>query len=197
MFSKGGIRRQKYTYPALIFAMYKHATLVGKAQAHVRPPARLTTQEEEEEEEEKKLRPPQITLQKIFYQVNELTNQLSSHYPEVTLRLLLQGCLCINSIFDKSNHLEDLAYDFASHALLVYQDELSDSEARFSSINLIVSTLSHLRCFNQENQDTLCTNTAQYCNKLLKKPNQCSAISMCTHLFMNHGPVCPERLSPC
>ena len=39
MFSKGGVRRQKYTYPSLIFAMYKHATLVGKSHTTVRAAA--------------------------------------------------------------------------------------------------------------------------------------------------------------
>jgi hypothetical protein len=58
--------------------------------------------------------------------------------------------------------LEDLAYDFISTSLLVYQDELSDSDEKLRGIKLIVSTISHLECFDADNYDTLASNAAQY-----------------------------------
>jgi len=55
--------------------------------------------------------------------------------------------------------------------LLIYEEEISDSEAKFAAINLIVSTIFTLNCFGPENFDTLVTNTVSYCSKLLKKPS--------------------------
>jgi hypothetical protein len=42
-----------------------------------------------------------------------------------------------------------------SQALIIYQEEISDSEAKFAAINLIVATLYNLVCFGHENYDTL------------------------------------------
>lgn len=104
---------------------------------------------------------PSITIQKVFYQVNELLGQITSAHPEITLRLFCQAAQVIDRIMN--NHdLEDLAYDFISTALLVYQDELSDSEEKLRAIKLIVSTISHLECFDSDNYDTLASNAAQY-----------------------------------
>ena len=66
--------------------------------------------------------------------------------------------------------LEDLAYEFCAEALLIYEEELSDSEVKFASINLIVATIYNLGCFKDDNFDTLITNSVSYCSKLLKKP---------------------------
>lgn len=66
--------------------------------------------------------------------------------------------------------LEELAYEFMSQALIIYQEELSDSEAKFAAINIIVATLYNLVCFGHENFDTLISNAVSYCSKLLKKP---------------------------
>jgi hypothetical protein len=87
---------------------------------------------------------PSITIQKVFYQINEILGLITSAYPEVTLRLFLQAAQVIDNIIN-NNDLEDLAYDFISTSLIVYQDELSDSDEKLRAIKLIVSTISHLQ----------------------------------------------------
>ena len=82
--------------------------------------------------------------------------------------------------------MEEEAYDFCTNALLIYEEELSDSEAKFAAINLIVSTMFTLVCFGQENFDTLVTNTVSYCSKLLKKPSQCEAITFASSLYYSN-----------
>lgn len=69
------------------------------------------------------------------------------------------------------HELEELAYEFVSQSMIIYQEELSDSEAKFQAINLIVATLFNLQCFGNENFDTLVSNSVSYCSKLLKKPS--------------------------
>ena len=93
--------------------------------------------------------------------------------------------------------MEDLAYDFVSTSLIVYQDELSDSDEKLSAIKLIVATISHLQCFDNDNYDTLATNAAQYCNKLLRKSDQCESITLSTHMFTNKKYENAESLKKC
>ena len=82
--------------------------------------------------------------------------------------------------------MEEEAYAFCSASLLIYEEELSDSEAKFAAINLIVSTVFTLVCFGPENYDTLVTNTVSYCSKLLKKPAQCEAITYASSLYYSN-----------
>ena len=88
----------------------------------------------------------------------------------MALRLYLQAAEGINRI-PNYQELEELAYEFCSQALLISQEELSDSEAKSQSIYIIVGTLYNLTCFGTENNDTLVSNSIQFCLKLLKKPS--------------------------
>lgn len=145
---QGGIKRMKYTIPSFIFNLFKYIYALDEAITKSKPKktsSHLGTYSEEEEEDTKvevgKL--PSITIQKVFYQINELLGLITSAYPEITLRLFLQGAQVINNIQNNAD-LEDLAYDFISTSLIVYQDELSDSDEKLIAIKLIVSTISHL-----------------------------------------------------
>lgn len=162
--TQGGTKRMKYTLPSFIFNLFKYIYLLDNC---------VTLNKEkdnprvgdysEEEEEEKKVVPkmPSVTIQKVFYQINELLGTITSAYPEITLRLFCQAAQVIDNIRNNVE-LEDLAYDFISTSLLVYQDELSDSDEKLRAIKLIVGTISHLQCFDNDNYDTLASNAAQY-----------------------------------
>lgn len=105
---------------------------------------------------------PSITIQKVFSQISDLLGEITSEYPEITLRLYCQAAQVIDKIMNKGEELEEIAYDFISNSLIVYQDELSDSDEKLKAIKLIVSTISHLECFDNDNYDTLSSNAAQY-----------------------------------
>ena len=107
---------------------------------------------------------------RIFKVIAELIGLIKGQYPELSLRLFLQGAEAINRL-PNFHELEEMAYDFCSSSLLIYEEELSDSEAKFSAINLIVATTFNLGCFGPDNFDTLITNSVSYCSKLLKKPS--------------------------
>lgn len=125
---------------------------------------------------------PKADQHKIYKCVGELVGLIKSQYPDLALRLYLQAAEAINRI-PNYHELEEEAYDFCTNSLLIYEEELSDSEAKFAAINLIVSTTFGLTCFGQENYDTLVTNTVSYCSKLLKKPSQCEAITFASSLY--------------
>jgi hypothetical protein len=74
----------------------------------------------------------------------------------------LQAAQAINNV-SNFNPLEELAYEFMSQALLIYQDDISDSDVKSSAITLICSTLFNLNCLSDENHNTLITNAMSSC----------------------------------
>lgn len=76
-----------------------------------------------------------------------------------------------------------IAYEFVSQASILYEDELTDSKAQVRALSMIVGTLLACRHFQADDYDTLITKTTQYAAKLLKKPDQCRMVSLCSHLF--------------
>mmetsp|Transcript_54426 Transcript_54426/g.62365 ORF Transcript_54426/g.62365 Transcript_54426/m.62365 type:complete len:782 (+) Transcript_54426:65-2410(+) len=158
-FSKGGVRRIKFTYPSMLIAVIRFGRFFSVA-------------------EEK----GDVTIQMIFKMYPEITSQLGPHYPELTLNLYLECILSMNEI-DTEREYQETAYDLATEAFMLFQDELSDSETKFAAIRLIVATLCRLTVFDEDNIDTLTANAAQYSAKLLKKPDQALAVTSCSHMF--------------
>ncbi|XP_061321107.1 vacuolar protein sorting-associated protein 35-like isoform X4 [Pezoporus flaviventris] len=68
-------------------------------------------------------------------------------------------------------------------AFSLYEDEISDSKAQLAAITLIIGAFERMKCFSEENNEPLRTQCALAASKLLKKPDQCRAVSTCAHLF--------------
>lgn len=81
--------------------------------------------------------------------------------------------------------LNEFAYDFMTQAYTVYEDDIAESREQFDSIRLIIGALQAMKHFDDESYDTLITKTAQHSSRLLKKPDQCIAVAMCSHLFFS------------
>lgn len=78
--------------------------------------------------------------------------------------------------------IQSLAFCF-EQAFSLYEDEISDSKAQLAAITLIIGTFERMKCFSEENHEPLRTQCALAASKLLKKPDQCRAVSTCAHLF--------------
>lgn len=65
----------------------------------------------------------------------------------------------------------------------MYEDEISDSKAQLAAITLMIGTLEQMSCFGEENHEPLKTQCALAASKLLKKPDQCRGVAVCSHLF--------------
>lgn len=65
----------------------------------------------------------------------------------------------------------------------MYEEAISDSRAQFQAVCVIANALHSTRNFSKENYDTLITKCAQYGSKLLKKPDQCRAVYLASHLW--------------
>ena len=68
-------------------------------------------------------------------------------------------------------------------AFTLYEDEISDSKAQLAAITLIIGTFERMKCFGEENHEPLRTQCALAASKLLKKPDQCRGVAVCSHLF--------------
>ncbi|KAK3947932.1 vacuolar protein sorting-associated protein 35 [Pseudoneurospora amorphoporcata] len=97
---------------------------------------------------------------------------------ELSLRLF---CSC-GQMADKTE-FEEVAYEFFAQAFTVYEEAISDSKAQFQAVCAIASALHRTRNFGKENYDTLITKCAQHASKLLRKPDQCRAVYLASHLW--------------
>ena len=78
---------------------------------------------------------------------------------------------------------ETVAYEFMSQAFSLYEDEISDSRAQLAAMSLVIGTLEQTSCFSEDNHDPLRTQCALAASKLLKKPDQCRGVMVCSQLF--------------
>ena len=74
-------------------------------------------------------------------------------------------------------------------AFSIYEDEISDSKAQLAAISLIIGTFEQTTCFSDENHEPLRTKCALAAAKLLKKPDQCRGVALCSHLFWSGKPA--------
>lgn len=98
--------------------------------------------------------------------------------PDLALRLFI-SC---GSVADQCG-FEEVSYEFFAQAFTVYEESISDSRAQFQAICVIAQSLSGARNFSRENYDTLITKCALHGSKLLKKPDQCRAVYLASHLW--------------
>eukprot|EP00795_Rhopilema_esculentum_P001572 gene1572-16023_t len=161
-FGSGGEQRIKYTLPPLVFSAFQLAF-------------KYRDEQEQDEKWDKK-------CQKIFQFCHQTICALSkAEYADLSLRLFLQGAMAADQ--QRFANAETVAYEFMSQAFAIYEDEISDSKAQLAAITLIIGTFEKMSCFSEENHEPLRTQCALAASKLLKKPDQCRGVSVCSHLF--------------
>ncbi|KAM5465375.1 retromer complex subunit Vps35 [Microsporum ferrugineum] len=110
--------------------------------------------------------------------VSNLYQRVNSGCADLALRLFV---LC-GQVADETG-FEEVSYEFFAQAFTVYEDSISDSRAQFQAVCIISSALHGSRNFGRENYDTLITKAALHGSKLLKKPDQCRAVYLASHLW--------------
>ncbi|KJX92343.1 vacuolar protein sorting-associated protein 35 [Zymoseptoria brevis] len=107
------------------------------------------------------------------------TRVSSPGVPDLVLRLFV-ACGQVASQCEN----EDISYEFFAQAFTVYEESISDSRSQFQAICIIAGALSGCsEKFSRENYDTLITKAALHGSKLLKKPDQCRAVYLASHLW--------------
>ena len=124
------------------------------------------------------LKPPSTSSRKVFQFLHEIVTAMSSTCPQISLHLFLSCAKAADNCSYKA-----IAYEFMTQAFLIYEDEISDSKAQVKTLTMMVGTLTTFKNFDPEDYDSLITKTTQYSAKLLKKPDQCKMVALCSHLF--------------
>jgi vacuolar protein sorting-associated protein 35 len=85
-------------------------------------------------------------------------------------------------IADQSG-FEEAAYESFAQAFIIYEEAISDSKAQFQAVCVLAGALHGTRGFGRDYYDTLITKCALHGSKLLKKPDQCRAVYLASHLW--------------
>lgn len=109
---------------------------------------------------------------------------ISTLYSRVnsTAELCLRLFVACGQIADQTG-FEEVAYEFFAQAFTIYEEAVSDSRAQFQAVCVFAGALHGTRGFSKENYDTLITKCALHGSKLLKKPDQCRAVYLASHLW--------------
>jgi vacuolar protein sorting-associated protein 35 len=107
-----------------------------------------------------------------------LYTRVSPSSAELCLRLFI-SC---GQVADQCG-FEEFAYEFFAQAFTIYEDSISDSRGQFQAVCIVAGALQSTRGFGKENYDTLITKAALHGSKLLKKPDQCRAVYLASHLW--------------
>lgn len=111
-------------------------------------------------------------------------SSLSALYQRVptSAELCLRLFVSCGQIADQTG-AEEISYEFFAQAFTIYEEAISDSRAQFQAVCVIAGALHETRNFGKENYDTLITKCALHGSKLLKKPDQCRAVYLASHLW--------------
>ena len=135
------------------------------------------------------------SCRKILVFLQKTVAILAPINPELAFKLYLEIATATDvlaysikpSFESSSTEFSSIAYDFLTQAFLVYEDEITESSAQVRAITSIVGTLLSCRTFEKTDYEALITKTAQYSAKLLKKPDQCRMVCLCSRLFYAGG----------
>ena len=131
------------------------------------------------------------SCRKILVFLQKSVAMLATNQPELAFKLYLEIAVATDLLaystrsinLNSSAEFSGIAYDFLTQAFLVYEDEISESKAQIRSITSIVGSLLSCKTFERADYEALITKTAQYAAKLLKKPDQCRMVCLCSRLF--------------
>ncbi|CAG8500735.1 13480_t:CDS:10 [Acaulospora morrowiae] len=158
-FVEGG-ERIRYTFPPLVISAFKLARVYQKLEEH-------------DDSWEKK-------ISRLFRFIHQVISMLYNKVEcsDICLRLFLLAGQSANEC-----GFEEMCYEFFVQAFTIYEESISESRAQFQAVTLIIGTLQTTHVFGPENYDTLITKCALHGSKLLKKPDQCRAVYLSSHLW--------------
>ncbi|KAL5338701.1 vacuolar protein sorting-associated protein 35 [Aspergillus crustosus] len=157
-----GNERIRYTFPAII-------------SSSIRLARKLKSREHYDDNWQSQ----SSALYRFMHQcVNNLYQRVNPGCADLALRLFV---MC-GEVADQTG-FEEFSYEFFAQAFTIYEDSISDSRAQFQAVCIIAGALHGSRSFSKENYDTLITKAALHGSKLLKKPDQCRAVYLASHLW--------------
>lgn len=117
----------------------------------------------------------------LYKFMHSALSQLYTRVPS-SAELCLRLFVACGQVADQTS-AEEVSYEFFAQAFTIYEEAISDSRAQFQAVCVIAGALHETRNFGKENYDTLITKCALHGSKLLKKPDQCRAVYLASHLW--------------
>lgn len=103
--------------------------------------------------------------------------------PDSALKLYLDVALASDKLVGTSSEMAPVAVELLNQAIVIYEDSITDSNAQRRCLRSIIGTLLSLSSFSEADYEALITKTTQFSAKLLKKPDQCELVALCSYLF--------------
>ncbi|KAF7459311.1 putative vacuolar sorting protein 35 [Cryptosporidium felis] len=129
---------------------------------------------------------PKPSIKKLLQFIHRIASILTTCAPDIALDLFLQGSIIASRINELDGY-DAICYEFLTQSLVCFEEELVESKKQFQGLMSIIGTLvTQVRCITKGSYELLASKLAQYSAKLLRKPDQCRAILMCSHLFWNN-----------
>eukprot|EP00003_Mantamonas_plastica_P006978 TRINITY_DN1578_c0_g1_i3.p1 TRINITY_DN1578_c0_g1~~TRINITY_DN1578_c0_g1_i3.p1 ORF type:complete len:531 (-),score=211.85 TRINITY_DN1578_c0_g1_i3:99-1691(-) len=157
----GGEKRLKTTFVPLIF---RAMTLTNLMDAN--------SEKSEEERAETRVPP-----EKVYKYVTDCVTAISELDAYLGIKLMLQ---CAQNA--AALGFEDIAYEFMSQTFILYEDE-NEVKWQYDAVVMIIASLQAMSGFSEESYETLAQQASSCATKLLRKPDQCKAICLATHLY--------------
>merc|ERR1719453_1803053 len=126
------------------------------------------------------------TLQFVHKTIDALKKccQDAEMSPDLPFRLWLNAAKVANNADMKQpGAYEPICVEFITQALIVFEEDMSDSKTQAVAITAFVGALQEITCLEQENMANFCTKAVQYAAKLLKKTDQCRMIILASSVF--------------
>ena len=115
-FGQGGPKRVSHTLPPLVFRSLKLALRLKEIDTEESEYVAMAT--------------------KVFKFAHETVTALSrTNLPELSLRIFLQ---CAHAADKCGQAFETIAYEFFAQAFLIYEEQISDSQAQFNALTVII-----------------------------------------------------------
>lgn len=133
-----------------------------------------------------------FSCRKLLVYLQKLVASIATKNSELGFKLYLESALIAdkcafinmkNKVTTLACDFNGIAYEFMAQAFILYEDEITDSKVQYRAITSVVGTLIASRSFVNVDYESLATKVTQYAAKLVKKPDQCKMIILCSHLF--------------
>lgn len=125
-----------------------------------------------------------LSCRKVLIFTQQSIAALSMSNPETGVKLYLEAALITDKFGKQEKEMfGPISYEFISQSFALYEANSGDSRLQTRCIKAIVGTLVACRCLSKEDYEGLIMKTAQYAAKMLKKPDQCEMVALCSNLF--------------
>lgn len=133
------------------------------------------------------------SCRKVFLLIQKALATLKQSNAEMcfalTLKVVTAADRCASVISSNGGNGGDfasIAYEYMTQAFFIYDTDVNDSKSQMNAITMMNGTLLACKSFAVRDYETLITKTTQCAARLLKKPDQCKMILLCSHLFYRH-----------